>query len=196
MCGRYVFADGRNQWISGWIEQARKRLSDQDFEQLSLFEVFPGSHVLAMIYYPQKRQMQMAPMHWGYPAKDGRLIINARSETAEQLPFFRDSHRCVIPASGYYEWSANPRVKYYFTIPQEEVLYLAGICRRDQGVLSFVILTENAGMPQASVHPRQPVIFQKKDAASWCSGQDSRILLQHSIQSRTMTRQEAQNRLP
>jgi len=196
MCGRYVFADGRNQWISNWVEQARRTLSDQEFEQLSLFEVFPGSHVLAMVYHPQKQQLQMTPMHWGYASGSGKLIINARSETFEQLPLFRESHRCVIPASGYYEWSASPRAKYYFTAPQEEVLYLAGICRRGQEGLSFVILTEDAGMPQASVHPRQPVIFSKKDAASWCSGQDSRILLHHSIQARSMARQDAaQNRL-
>ena len=47
-------------------------------------------------------------VRWGIPGnRDGRPLFNARSETVHQLPAFRDafqSGRCLIPASGFYEW--------------------------------------------------------------------------------------------
>ena len=45
------------------------------------------------------------PMKWGFSGKS--LLMNARSETAAAKPLFKDawaSHRCIVPASYYFEW--------------------------------------------------------------------------------------------
>ena len=58
----------------------------------------------------------LVPMRWGFlphwyaVARDGPLLINARAETISQKPAFREAcreRRCLIPASGYYEWTKD-----------------------------------------------------------------------------------------
>ena len=70
-------------------------------------------------------------MHWGYRLPDGKLLINARSETADTKPLFRESlalRRCALPASGYYEWNAG-RERHEVLPTKEKTIYLAGLYR-------------------------------------------------------------------
>ena len=73
-------------------------------------------------------ERELVPMRWGLvprwwskTLKDVRMAtFNARAETVETKPFFRDAfkrNRCLIPMSGYYEWQDTPAGKqpYYFT---------------------------------------------------------------------------------
>jgi putative SOS response-associated peptidase YedK len=50
----------------------------------------------------------LVPYWWSKPLKELRMAtFNARAETVEAKPFFRDPFkrtRCIIPVSGYYEW--------------------------------------------------------------------------------------------
>lgn len=70
---------------------------------------------------------ELLPMRWGlvpgwWSRKRNELraaTFNARAETVETKPFFRDAfvrNRCLIPMSGYYEWEATPTGKqpWYF----------------------------------------------------------------------------------
>jgi putative SOS response-associated peptidase YedK len=54
----------------------------------------------------------LVPYWWSKPLKESRLAtFNARVETIEQKPFFRDAFkkaRCLMPVSGYYEWQNTP----------------------------------------------------------------------------------------
>jgi putative SOS response-associated peptidase YedK len=83
---------------------------------------------------------QLVPMRWGLvprwwnkPLKDLKAAtFNARVETVETKPFFRDAfsrNRCIIPASGYYEWKNTPAGKqpYYFTSADGSPLSIAGL---------------------------------------------------------------------
>ncbi|MCH4207566.1 MAG: SOS response-associated peptidase [Solobacterium sp.] len=188
MCGRYVFFDDRNPQLKQWIDQAKEKLPKKQFEEISLFEVFPAQMVLTAVYNPKTKRMQLVPMHWGYPGKEGKPVINARSETADSSYFFKDSHRCIIPASGYYEWSKNPKEKYYFTIREQPTLFLGGLCRRETDGLHMVILTEAAKVPESLIHDRQPLIFDASKIKDWCMDGDYRLLLQSSVQNRSMSK--------
>ena len=63
----------------------------------------------------------LVPRWWSKTLKDVRMAtFNARAETVETKPFFRDAfkrNRCLIPMSGYYEWQDTPTGKqpWYFT---------------------------------------------------------------------------------
>ncbi|MDD6559776.1 MAG: SOS response-associated peptidase family protein [Lactimicrobium massiliense] len=166
MCGRYQFYDNKSISIRHLIEIARQKMPPAEFEQLSLFEVFPGQKVLIGAFDQKAQRFGSCIMKWGYVRGNG-MVINARSETFLYSPFFADSFPCAIQCSGYYEWSKQPRRKYYFTSKTEPV-YLAGICHQEADGLHFVILTEDARNAQKEIHDRQPIMLDQEKAKAWC----------------------------
>lgn len=185
MCGRYIFYDEANPVMEQWITIAKKNLDEKTFTSLSLFEVFPTQNVMCAIYDPKTEQFGMKIANWGIPMKEKR-IINARSETANTALFFQDTLRCVLPATGYFEWSKN-KEKYYYTIAKPP-MYLAGFIKEIHGVYYVVILTEEAGAPQNMIHNRQPVIFNYEDAHAWCKNEAYTSLIGKSIPKRIQER--------
>jgi putative SOS response-associated peptidase YedK len=90
------------------------------------YNIYPTTTVDTVVTADRKRSL--VPMRWGIvpawwskPLKELRLgTFNARAETIATKPFFRGafrSRRCLMPASGYYEWHDAPGGKqpYYFT---------------------------------------------------------------------------------
>ena len=109
-------------------------------------------------------------MIWGFtnPVKKG-LIINARAETAREKVSFADSiakRRCVIPASGFYEWDPY-KARYRFTSPEGGLLLLAGFYRKEQGVPRFTVLTTEANSSMINVHDRMPVMIGRNEIRPW-----------------------------
>ena len=192
MCGRYLFYDDKNETLKRLIEAARKKLPADRFAQVSLYEVFPGQSAFAGIYDPQ-RGFRTEVMQWGYRSASGRGVINARSETALSASFFAGSSRCAVPASGYYEWSASPHRKYYFTT-KNPPLYLAGLWKSDNGSSRFVILTQEAAGEQRRIHTRMPLVLDAATAHDWCRGATLASILPFS--SPQLLIREAQNKEP
>ena len=109
-------------------------------------------------------------MVWGFsnPVRKG-LIINARAETAREKVTFADSiarRRCVIPASGFYEWDPH-KAKFRFTSPEGGLLLLAGFYREEQGVPRYTILTTEANDSMIKVHDRMPVMIGRDEIRPW-----------------------------
>lgn len=179
MCGRYLYFDGRSEKIRGFLKTAEKRLPAEVFARISIFEVFPGSEVFAGIF--DGRAFRSVIMQWGMPMQK-KTVINARSETLMQSPFFRNTSPCALLCSGYYEWSAE-RYRFYFTLPEGQPMYLAGVWRKENDVMRFVILTEPAHAGCRAVHPRQPVVLSEKNAQAWCRTMALPVL-DHSIRDR------------
>jgi putative SOS response-associated peptidase YedK len=177
MCGRYQFSDGENAEIESLIARVKEAFPEKAFQSISFGEVFPGSAALALAYDPNSQKMKAVAMKWGFGGT--RLVINARSETCFERPFFKDCRPCVLPASGYYEWSKNPHVKYLFTAA-EKTMYLCGLYRRENEKLTFVILTQDAEEPQNLIHTRQPVLIARENVLSWAMKKDRSLVLQHS----------------
>jgi putative SOS response-associated peptidase YedK len=66
------------------------------------------------------------PSWWKKKAKEAPTTFNARAETVAEKPMFRDAvkrSRCLIPASGYYEWQKTPTGKqpYYYTAHDADI---------------------------------------------------------------------------
>ena len=94
---------------------------------------------------------------------------------------FRDSferRRCLIPASGYYEWVATPTGKqpYYFTRRDGQVITFAGIQdgwvdpATHQKLRSCSIVITEPNKLAAEVHDRMPVILEAADFERWEHG--------------------------
>jgi putative SOS response-associated peptidase YedK len=114
---------------------------------------------------------------WFKESRTRHLLINARAEGIETKPSFRGAvrhRRCIVPASGFYEWGRQGTGKQpYFVRPAEdEVFALAGIWehREEQqgGALETVaIITTSANELMRPIHDRMPVILGKEDVAAW-----------------------------
>jgi putative SOS response-associated peptidase YedK len=104
-------------------------------------------------------------------------MINARSETADTKPAFRDAlkfRRCLIPADGFYEWQKNGKAKqpYCFEIRDGELFAFAGVWEswRDpsgKALETFSILTTTPNAVTAAVHDRMPVILNPDSYDLW-----------------------------
>src|SRR5215475_2056179 len=104
-------------------------------------------------------------------------MINARAETLAEKPAFRGllkSQRCLVPASGFYEWRAEGRTKipYYIHPEPTSLVTFAGLYdywTNPQGeeVTSFTIITTKAAGVVAQLHHRMPVILDRAREETW-----------------------------
>jgi len=115
-----------------------------------------------------------APGHTARGAtQQGKLLINARSETAARLPTFREAYagrRAVVPADGFYEWEGPPSARRpsWFHRPDGAPLLLAAIASPGpDGQTAFAILTTASVEPVARLHDRMPVILPPEALDAW-----------------------------
>lgn len=116
--------------------------------------------------------MEAADLSWGYPSKNsGGLVINARAETLHEKAMFCDdvmNRRCLIPASGFYEWDKEKQ-KATVRVPEEELIYFAGIYSIRSGTERFVIITRESAGEMIRIHERMPLIIPGKSVEEWLS---------------------------
>jgi putative SOS response-associated peptidase YedK len=121
---------------------------------------------------------------WAKDEKIGNSLINARADTAASKPAFRaafKSRRCLVPASGFYEWmkveGSKAKKPHYIERADEEPMFFAGLWEKwDKGgdtsggpVESYTILTTEPNTLMASIHNRMPVILEPEDFSAWLS---------------------------
>ena len=121
---------------------------------------------------------------WAKDTKIGNQAINARIETAATKPLFRGawkSRRCLIPASGFYEWrslevpgKAKPaKMPFYIARRDGLPLAFAGVWERwKDGMVSCTILTCEACDGIRDLHTRMPVMLAPDGFEPWLAGED------------------------
>jgi len=119
-------------------------------------------------------QPEGALVAWGLPpAGEGRsFLINARMETASQKPTFRDafaSRRCLVVASGWYEWSA-PKRPWHVQLGDGGVMGMGGLLLRRGNEDRFVIMTSAANGELTAIHHRQPLVLPPDSWDRWLAG--------------------------
>ena len=167
MCGRYNFS---KESSSEMVQAVLENLQGRQIE-VKTGEVFPGD-IAAVIASNRKLEPQAFGMKWGYQLPDGKLIFNARSETAAQKAMFEDGmrqRRCLVPADSYYEWQKSGQGKQKYEIAPSEMdgFFLAGIYRMEQGRPVFSILTKEPVVTIAFIHNRMPVILPNDIMKDW-----------------------------
>ena len=133
-------------------------------------DVYPSEK--ALVIAGSRGGLSAESMGWGFsnPVSKG-LLANARSESIKEKPTFRESaflRRCAIPASGFYEWDEY-KARYKFFRTDEELLWLAGIYRMENGLKRFTVLTREAAGPMVPIHPRMPVTMSGFEINTWIS---------------------------
>ncbi len=179
MCGRFAFVPK--------IENLEDELQiiDRDNTLNISYNISPGMEISTF-----DKDFKLKNLKWGlipHWSKDKSLVnklYNARSETAHQKPSFKNafSNRCLIPATGFYEWKKSQTSKspYYVKHVKNKILYFAGIS--DQAkidgeiVESVTILTTNPNQIIKKIHNRMPVILDEKNIDLWLNGENDTII--------------------
>lgn len=168
MCGRfYIPEDDSSEELQRIIDHLNRKKATP----VKTGEVRP-TDVAAVIVNNKSLQPMPFAMKWGYSLADRRPLINARSETAETKPLFRDGmqqRRCLIPASHYFEWQqlANKKIKNAIKPVNSTAMYMAGLYRFQNGVPEFIILTREPGESIRHIHDRMPVILPHEALKDW-----------------------------
>jgi putative SOS response-associated peptidase YedK len=145
------------------------------------YNAAPTDTLAVVRYNPKTSQRSLDLLRWGLVplwAKDiafGVRCINARAESLERTPAFRDAferRRCIIPADAFYEWQKQGgKTVPYAIVPADGGLFaFAGLWERwknpaDGSILrSFTIVTGAPNMLCEPIHDRMPVILPQ---AAW-----------------------------
>jgi putative SOS response-associated peptidase YedK len=173
MCGRFTFepTDAFYQRFS-----IVNRLDGLE----ARYNIAPGQMVPVIITHSPNRVVLMRwglVPHWAKEDKTAFKMINARVETLTQKPAYRDllrAKRCLVPASGFYEWQGEGRGKtpYYIHPGSGQFIAFAGlydVWRRPDGddLHTFTIITKDADDFMARLHHRMPVILPQELEAAW-----------------------------
>ena len=114
--------------------------------------------------------------------------INARSESIHEKPTFRNAFRatrCLIPASGYYEWATalgkySPKQPFYISSREDKQLPIAGIWsswRAPNGevIETASIITQEAQGELATIHSRMPVFMPRDRWDMWLNPRNTDV---------------------
>jgi putative SOS response-associated peptidase YedK len=113
--------------------------------------------------------------HWAKDPSMGARMNNARAETVAEKPAFRDAYRrrrCLIPASGFYEWKPEfgLRQPYYVHPAEGELFAFAGLWEQWRDLQTCTIITTDANPRMAAIHDRMPVVVPRADYGAWLGG--------------------------
>lgn len=121
---------------------------------------------------------------WAKSPTEHAPLINGRIESILEKPSFKDSvvrRRCVIPASGYYEWHVaadGTKQPFYINAGSDGMFALAGLyewwadptkAANDPGrwLLSATTLTKHTAPELAHIHDRNPVLLSPSTFEAW-----------------------------
>lgn len=172
MCGRFTITHP-NEALAALFGA----LPGNDLPPTPRYNICPTQPVAVVTAQDGARRLQA--MRWGFipswykTPTDGPLIINARSDTVAAKPAFREAvraRRCIVPASGFYEWTAGPdrsRLPYYITRADGAPMALAGLWQRWGDLVTCAVVSTEAGPGMAGIHDREPVILDPADWPLW-----------------------------
>ena len=173
MCGRFTLKTPER---IKWGHIVASDLSDV----VPRYNIAPSQDVVAVVQRGPKPEVTF--LQWGlipYWSTEAKGVINAREETIEEKPSFKDSferRRCLIPADGFYEWERNGRITqpYYFQMKDGAPFAFAGLWDRWQTegrtINSCAIITTTANELLARIHHRMPVIVDVESYELWLTG--------------------------
>jgi putative SOS response-associated peptidase YedK len=175
MCGRYKIVTDAQALYDAFQVQA-----ELDGAALARYNVAPATEQLVILSEGGRRVARWH--HWGlipHWAKDktiGYKTINARGESVAAKPAFRAAfrqRRCLVPATGFYEWKALAGAKqpYLIRLNGGELFSFAGLWETWAGpegeVRSFTIITTGPNELMARIHERMPAIIPRAQYARW-----------------------------
>lgn len=178
MCGRFT------QKFT-WAEAEKAyRLTQSPLNLRPNYNVCPTDPIHVVIpggkgLFLMPTRWSLIPRWWKKSLKELPATFNARAETAADKPMFRDAfnrNRCLIPASGYFEWqdTVDGKQPYYFTPRNGSVLTFAGLWEEwrdrinNETLTSCAMLITEANQFVSAIHDRMPVSLEPETLGLGC----------------------------
>lgn len=176
MCGRFLLAT-RPDIV---VERFDARIP---FDFGPRYNIAPGQ-ISAILKQDEITQFDQAK--WGLKLRTTKPVppaINIRVESIRDKKGWINSlktRRCIIPATGFYEWRKGIKQPYHITIKDDPIFSFAGLFqfREEEGIFAFAIITMEAPKELQFVHHRAPRIFDKENEKNWL---DENLSLQNGL---------------
>ncbi len=194
MCGRFVRIKTVQEIASIFaIEEIESNLDPS-------YNITPRQPIVVVVEEGKKKLVSMQwglIPHWAKDDKIANKLINARAETIEQKPSFRDSfvkRRCIIVADGFYEWvkRGNKKIPVYIKLKSEQTFGMAGIYdiwKTPEGNVrtTCTIVTTEANAFMKGIHHRMPVILVPELYEVWLDPKNKDVEQLKGILKRLIT---------
>lgn len=184
MCGRYTF----DLTFGDIVSLYRLTLPDEPPERLKPNYNVAPTQVMPIIR-PAGNGRELVMAGWGLIpfwmkaenlARQAYSTINARADRIQTAPTYREpfkKRRCLVPATGWYEWqkvNAKTKRPYHFQ-PKASPMAFAGVYdvwNGDGGksITSFAIVTTDAAPSTCAYHDRMPVVLEESQFEDWMRG--------------------------
>jgi len=177
MCGRFTLNEQPAKLAKHFDLSGKLDLSPS-------WNIAPSSNI-CVITADAQGERHLLHMKWGLIpswAKDatiGHKLANARGETVAEKPSFRSAfraRRCIVPASGFYEWQLvqGKKQPWYISFKSGEPMAFAGLWETwhasdKETVTSCCLITTSANALMEPIHDRMPVILDHNEWQQWLS---------------------------
>jgi putative SOS response-associated peptidase YedK len=177
MCGRYTLYGPHSRYRDSFSVDEWPDFTDR-------YNIAPSASVPIIRQAPNGRRVAdllkwgLVP-HWAKDITIGAKLSNARGESIAEKPSFRTAYRkrrCIVPASGFYEWQQVPGQKwkrpYYITLKDGLPMAMGGLWEswaspEGEILRTFCIITTAANEVMAPIHDRMPLLLVRDDWGRW-----------------------------
>ncbi len=142
----------------------------------------------------QESQQGLSFFYWGTPPiwanqkPLGERIINTKAELIPEKSVLKKklkSHRCLIPADGFYVWKRigkKSAVPYRFTLPDKAIFAMTGLWEeyedeKEESHHTFTLITTAANEWVIPFSERMPAILLPEHEKNWLASADELELL-------------------
>jgi putative SOS response-associated peptidase YedK len=189
MCGRYRRTTAEEELAR------RYHISIPPQRDLPIsWNIAPTQDVLAIRFNPESKQRTLDALRWGlipYWAMDPKIAyktINARVETVETAPSYREAfkkRRCLIPVDGFYEWKKvlGGKIPYSISMKDGSPFVFAGLWEgwkdpaKGEWLRTCTIITGEPNELVREIHTRMPVILPEEHHDAWLSAEAGKEVL-------------------
>jgi putative SOS response-associated peptidase YedK len=165
MCGRFNLTDPEDIVRRfGFMDWSDKRIEPR-------FNIAPSQEILTIVQLPLQAP-ELVTAVWGlrpfWLQKGKAPPINARVEALGSSAMFREAQRCLIPATGFYEWRQKQPM--HIRLRGGGPFAFAGLWLppgTSSRLPTAAILTTRPNTLMAAIHTRMPAILRPEDELRW-----------------------------
>ncbi|MEM9344940.1 MAG: SOS response-associated peptidase [Pseudomonadota bacterium] len=192
MCGRFIITEAADE-----MARLFEAVPANDLPEVPNYNVCPTNRVHVVTEGRRLVAMRWGFLpHWYKTTNGGPLLINARSESIAEKPAFRAAareRRCIIPASGFYEWTKDAegkRLPWFIRPKGGGLIAFAGVWqeweRGDEAYTTCAIVTTSANEAMSGIHHRMPVSLEPDEWPLWLgeAGKGAATLMQPAPEDR------------